>query len=194
MPERPSILAAHPRVTRRPISVEEFRRMRETGILRKDEDLELIDGVLIEMPAVSTYHDGMIFKLSHLLRRACGERVMVVRNRHIELGTINLPRADLAVFLARPAGSEDGPAGPTLLLLIEIGEDSLDYDRAVKTSLYAQHAVPEYWLVDLPGEAVEVHRRFGDDGYTAVERIGKEGALQLEPLSDACFPVATLFA
>ena len=56
------------------------------------------------------------------------------------------------------------------MLLIEIADSSLKYDRAVKRPLYASHGIPEFWIVDVGGQVVEVCRTPTDDGYASVTR------------------------
>jgi Putative restriction endonuclease len=57
------------------------------------------------------------------------------------------------------------------LALIELSESSLAYDRGIKLALYARFGVPEVWIVDLPGAAIEVYREPAGDAYAVKQRL-----------------------
>ena len=80
-----------------------------------------------------------------------------------------------------------------MLLLIEVADTSLNYDRAVKRALYARHAIPELWIVDLNAGEVEVCRQPGANGYAAVARVGRDGVLEPEMLAGVRIQAAALF-
>src|SRR3984957_17249808 len=77
MLDEPRLLAAHPWVTRRPITVSEYHRMGEVGILGDRDRVELIEGELVAMSPIGSYHHGTVNKLNHSLVQAVGERAVV---------------------------------------------------------------------------------------------------------------------
>ena len=77
MLDEPRLLAAHPWVTRRPITVTEYHRMGEVGILGDRDRVELIEGELVAMSPIGSYHHGTVNKLTHALVQAVGERAVV---------------------------------------------------------------------------------------------------------------------
>ena len=79
-----------------------------------------------------------------------------------------------------------------MLLLIEVADSSLAYDRAVKRSLYARHGIPEFWIVNLTAGEVEVCRTPTGDNYASVLHVGREAILEPVLLPGAAIPVATL--
>jgi Uma2 family endonuclease len=84
----------------------------------------------------------------------------------LRLGERSEPQADLVLARPRPdfyAQAHPGPAD--VFLVVEVAETSVDVDRQLKVPLYARAGIPEVWLVDLPGEAVEVSRRPSPQGY-----------------------------
>jgi len=79
-----------------------------------------------------------------------------------------------------------------VLVLIEVADSSVRYDRRVKLPLYALHGIPEFWIVDLPAGEVEVCRRPQSDTYTEVFRVGREGTLAMAMLPDVSIPVSSV--
>lgn len=81
-----------------------------------------------------------------------------------------------------------------VLLLIEVAESSLAYDRSTKLRLYAEAGIPEYWVVDCVAESIEVHRTPDPGGYRDVSRVAGAAALALQAFPDVTLTVAAIFA
>jgi Uma2 family endonuclease len=81
-----------------------------------------------------------------------------------------------------------------VLLLIEVADTSLGYDRTVKLRLYAEVGVPEYWIVDVAAEAVEVHRGPSAEGYREIVRVTGEGAVSPHAFPDVTLALREIFA
>ena len=168
--------------------------MGEVGILGERDRVELIEGELVAMSPVGSYHHGTVNKLNHALVQAVGERAVVSVQGPVRLDDFSEPEPDFALLKPRPDFYCDAHAQPAnVLLLIEVADTSLNYDRTVKRTLYARHAIPEFWIVDLASGEVEVSREPKADGYTAVERIGRDGDLTPELLPGVHIQAATLF-
>jgi Uma2 family endonuclease len=168
-----TILDAAPDVRRRKLSVAEFHRMGEAGILLEDDRVELIEGELIEMTPIGTRHMSTVIALTRVLQTAVGSAALVSVQNPVRLGRHSEPQPDLA--LLAPHAHRYRHALPTagdVLLLVEVADSSVDYDRKVKMPLYARHGVAEVWLVDLVEEVVEVHREPREEGYRSVTRHG----------------------
>jgi Uma2 family endonuclease len=175
--DEPRLLTAYPWVARRPITVADYYRMAEVGILGERDHVELIDGELVAMSPIGSYHHGTVIGLSHALWRAVGE-----------------PEPDCALLKPRPDFYRDAHAQPDdVLLLIEVADTSLNYDRTVKRMLYARHAIPEFWIVDLIAGEVEVCREPRADGYASVERVGRDGLLEPALLPGVHIMASSLF-
>ena len=190
----PRLLAANPWVARRPITVAEYYRMAEVGILGERDRVELIEGELVAMSPIGAYHTGTVNVLNHSLVHAVGERAMVSVQNPVRLDDLSEPQPDFALLRPRPGFYREAHAQPAdVLLLIEVADTSLNYDRAVKRALYARHAIPEFWIVDLTSGEVEVCRQPKADGYAAVHRVGRDGALEPELLPGVRIQASTLF-
>lgn len=180
-------------VARRRFTVEDYHRMAETGILCRADRVELIDGEVVEMSPIGPGHG---FWVAVLVRRLVGdlpERAVVWIQTSIRLDWHHEPEPDLAVlrppatrYRSRLPGPED------ILLLIEVADTSLAYDREVKLPLYARLGIPEVWIADVEGETVEVYRVPAPGGYPAVARVGRGGLLIPQAFPDIALAVDDL--
>ena len=173
---------AREEVTRRRFTVEEFHRMGEVGILREDERVELIEGEIVQMNPIGGRHVRCVNELNWLLGqqiRDGGLRVSI--QNPIRLNGGLEPQPDLAVILAAgSAGSLPGPAD--VLLVIEVCDTTLAYERNVKLPLYARAGIREAWIVDLQGEAIERNNDPAEDGFRRMERARHGRSLASEAL------------
>lgn len=141
----------------RRLTVAEYHRMVEAGVFDEDERLELIEGVLVRVSPQKRSHAHAVQKIGRLLSRQLGDEFDVLYQLPVTLGDQSEPEPDVAVVNAEEGRSRtEHPRHP--LLVIEVAGESLRKDRGVKAELYARHGVPEYWIVNLEAEAIEIHR------------------------------------
>jgi Uma2 family endonuclease len=145
-----------PSLTRRWTRVE-YERLVELGVFRPDERLELIDGALVVSEPQGSRHAATIRRVLAALRRALGDTWQIDSQLPIALDADSEPEPDVAVVQLDPAAYRDGHPSRAVLI-VEIAESSYRIDRDYKTSLYARAGVPDYWIIDLARDAVEVHR------------------------------------
>ena len=158
--------------TRRRFDVGAYYRMADTGILAPKDRVELIDGEIVEMAPIGSAHSGTTNRLTGLVGRLASDgRVVASVQSPLRLDPFNEPQPHL--MLLRPRADDYTTSHPTadVLLLVEVADSSLAWDRGPKLDLYARHAVPEVWIVDLPGRAAEVCRGPGPDGYAERRRL-----------------------
>src|SRR3954453_23884684 len=168
----PGLLARNPWVTRRLINVDEYYRMAEAGILGEKERVELIEGELIAMAPIGDDHMGTVNAVNYLLVLAVGERSVVSVQNPLRLSNLTEPQPDFTVLAPRADFyRKKRPMPEDTLLLVEVAETSVRYDRTVKLPLYARHGVPEYWIVRLDIAVVEVYRDPARDGYRSVQEV-----------------------
>lgn len=175
------------------ITVEEYHRMGEAGIFSEDDRVELIEGEVIDMAPIGTKHASIVDELNHLISRAVPDDCRARVQNPLRLAGANEPQPDLAVVrknASRYAVAHPGPED--VLLLIEVADSSLAYDRSVKIPLYARHGIPEVWLVDLGNRAVEVFREPSADGYRKVRRYHPGERLKSLALSEIVVDLAEL--
>jgi len=179
--ERPAV------PTRRRIDADEYRRMGEALILTPDERVELIEGEIIAMPPIGDAHAFTVIELNRAMAPAVvAGAVVVAVQSPLRLDPFNVPQPDL-LLLRPPSGAyRSRPPGPAdVLLLIEVADSSLAYDRTTKLPLYARHAIPEVWLLDLAAGALELHRAPAGGAYGTLERLtaGRATALLVPGLA-----------
>lgn len=151
---------------RRKLSVDDFHRMGEAGILNEDDRIELIDGEMIEMAPIGVLHASVVNELSQMLNAAIGRLALVSVQNPITLPPLNEPQPDIAVLKPRADKYRHAlPSAADILLVIEVADTTLRYDRDIKIPLYARHGIVEVWLVDLQSESVIVHRQPTPEGY-----------------------------
>lgn len=156
-------------LTTRRFSVDEYYRMAEAGILEPGERVELIDGEIVRMAAIGSRHGATVKRLIRHLVPAVGDRGLVQAQDPVRLGEFSEPEPDIAILEAREDDYATGHPGPDdVILLIEVADTTAAYDREVKAPLYASAGIPEYWMVDLPADRVEVYRQPREGSYQEV--------------------------
>ena len=187
------LLTRNPWVARRALTVAEYHRMGEVGILTERDRVELIEGELIAMSPIGSEHAGTVNALNRLLVQAVGERGVVAVQNPVRLDDLSEPQPDFAVLKPRADDYRRAtPRSADVLLIVEVADTSLAYDRDVKRSLYARHGVPEFWIVNLATNEVEVCRAPTGDQYASVSHVGRDGVLEPELLSGVTIAVAAI--
>lgn len=156
-------------VQRHRLTVEQYHRMAEAGVLAREARVELIEGVIVDMAPIGSRHAAAVKKLTALLTSAVGAQAIVSVQDPIRLGDRSEPQPDLALLRARDDFyAEATPTAADTLLVIEVAQATAAYDRQVKVPLYAQHGVPEVWIVDLDFSLVRFYRAPHGDRYTDI--------------------------
>jgi Uma2 family endonuclease len=175
-------------LTEHRFTVDEYHRMGEAGIFHEDDRVELIRGRIVQMSPIGRRHAGCVKYLGNTLIRLLGPRAVIGIQDPVITDAEGEPQPDVAVLAPRPGFYRDRhPAPADILLLIEVADTSLDYDRGEKLPLYAEAGVREVWLVNLPGDAIEVYRDPRDGRYADV-RTARRG----ETIAPLAFPDLTL--
>ena len=189
------LLIRNPWVARRPLTVAEYHRMGEAGILTEDDRVELIEGQLIAMSPIGSDHSGTVNALNRALVRAVGDRGVVAVQNPVQLDDLSEPQPDFSVLKPRDDDYRRATPRPhEVLFIVEVANTSLAYDRAVKRALYARHGIPEFWIVNLAANEVEVCRTPAGEQYASIVRIGRDGVLEPELLPGVAIPVAALLS
>ena len=158
---------------RRRLTVDDFAKMCEVGILSADDRVELIDGELVEMPPMGSEHAGIVNELANVLPGLLDPAVSLRVQSSVQLTRYTQPEPDLAVvsrdsrlYLHRHPQPEE------ILIAIEVAVSSLTYDREQKMPRYAAAGVPEAWLVDVRARTITVYTDPTTDGYRAWHTLG----------------------
>jgi Uma2 family endonuclease len=191
--EELGLLSRYPAVPRRLLTVDEYHRMGEVGILTEDDRVELIEGELVAMAPIGSEHIAASNALNRLLVVAVGDRGIVSVGNPVRLNRHSEPQPDFTILKPRAGYRKMLPRPGDTMLAVEVANTSLDYDRKVKLALYARSAIAEVWIVNLAAEQVEVYRSPVGDGYTSVARAGGSDELTIEALPGVSIPVARIF-
>ncbi len=157
------------RIPLRPLTVEDYERMVDAGILGEDEHVELLNGQLSERAPLTPEHAAIAQWLASLLIRAIGDDVAAVRMQlPVRLPPLSEPEPDIALV---PAGDYAHAHPREALLLIEIAVSSRRLDLGTKAEIYAVSGVAEYWVIDIPARAVHVLTEPSGDGYGSCRQV-----------------------
>jgi Uma2 family endonuclease len=173
----------------RPLRRAEYERLVEAGAF-ESERVELLEGLLVEMRPQRASHASAIEVLTELLYSARHPDQKVRVQLPLALGDESEPEPDLCVV---PAGDHRERHPSEALLVIEVAESSLVKDRR-KATLYARAGVPEYWLVDVVNQRVEVRTQPEGDAYLRQETVASGGELSSSLLPALKLPVDRIFA
>lgn len=154
------------RVLRHRFTVDEYDRMGVVGIFVEDDRVELVDGEIVQMTPIGSRHAAYVDRLAELLRSVLGQGAIVRVQSPIRLGSHSEPQPDLAVLRRRPDFyAAAHPAAPDVLLVIEVGDASVEFDRVTKIPLYGQAGISQAWLVDVVAGSLEDYRGPTAQGY-----------------------------
>jgi len=148
------------------LTVEAFQDLARTGHIGEDDRIELIDGVLVEMAPIGNDHATAVNRLTRLLVIALGDAGVVSVQNGVALPPHSVPQPDVAVLVPRFREYGAGAPHPAdVLLMIEVADTTLPWDRRTKMPLYARSGVRESWIVDLRARHIEVYTGPAGDGY-----------------------------
>jgi Uma2 family endonuclease len=167
-----------PPLPRRRWTREEYGRMLDAGILQPDERVELLDGEVVPMTPQKSLHAATVQALSSILMHAVAAGFQVRVQLPLALGRHSEPEPDIAVVRGeRWDFRSEHP--DTAALVAEVADTSLGRDRLRKGPLYARAGIPEYWILDLTSDTLEVCRDPGEDGYASVSQLRRGQTVRL---------------
>lgn len=151
---------------KRKLTADEYQHMGEAGIIRPDERVERLDGELYEMPPIGDGHIGKVNRANFVFSQRLAGRAIVSVQNPIRLSPFSEPQPDIAILRLRPDFYETSKARPEdVLLLADVADSSLDYDRRDKLPRYAAAGIIEVWIVNVIDRCIEVDRNPRPDGY-----------------------------
>jgi Uma2 family endonuclease len=182
-------------ISRKLFSVEEFQRIADAGIFPPDSRFELIRGEIIEMPIPTRLHSGRVNKLTRVFTSKLGESAIVCIQNPMFVDKMSEPRPD--VVICKPLPELFGPFEPEpsdVLLLVEISDTSLRYDTKIKSRLYAEAGIPEYWILNIPNDILQVCTDPSDGEYRRIENLERGQTITAQMLPGFVFTSDELLA
>jgi Uma2 family endonuclease len=166
------------------ITVDTFNRMIDDGYFGPEDRVELIRGELVNMAPIGHEHAGHVKQLNRMLTLSIGDRGILGVQDPLILEDLSQPQPDIAILRSRiDFYARSNPTAQDVLLIIEVSDSTLAYDRQVKGPLYAEAGIADYWIVNLPGEQIIVHRDPTPTGYRSVQVLRRG-----EMVSPLAFP------
>jgi Uma2 family endonuclease len=165
----------------------EYDKLVDAGVIGEDEHVELIDGSIVEMSPEGARHAGTIEVAADVLRRVFGAEHTVRVQHPLIVDPDGEPQPDIAVVHGGPrAHLAEHPHEAALV--VEVAETSIAYDRGHKARLYARAGFPDYWIINLADDLVEVYRDPAAEGYRSVAVVARGAAVS--PLGTASCSIA----
>ncbi|MEG4577132.1 Uma2 family endonuclease [Microcoleus sp. N3A4] len=177
---------------RRLFTVQEYHLMGEAGILSEDDRVELIEGEIVQMAAIGTRHASCVKRLIAVFSDLERRRAIIGAQDPIQLTERTEPQPD--IVLLQPRADYYATAHPVpseVLLLVEVSDSTVDFDRDVKVPNYARAGIQEVWLWDLEINCLEVYRFPTANGYTSMQKF--ERGEMVAPLAFPEFEVSVDF-
>jgi Uma2 family endonuclease len=156
-------------------SVSEIERLSAGGYFRDDDRFELVGGEIVPMSPKGRRHEAIREALAFRFSRAAPEGVFVASESRFNLADDTFVIPDI---LVRPGAIRTPDLrGKDALLIVEVAETSLAYDRGMKALLFASHGVCEYWVINAPTLVTAVHTGPSATGFGEIKEVGPKGTL-----------------
>jgi Uma2 family endonuclease len=179
--------------TKHRFSVKEYYRMAETGVLRPDARVELLNGEIIDMSPIGPFHGGLVKRLSRIFNLKAKGRWIVSTQDPLHLEDYSEPEPD--VMLLKPAPDDytsRHPQPDDVFLLIEVSDTTLDFDHEEKLPAYGRAGVAEAWIVNLIDAMIEIYREPHFTGYGSKTILRAGDTIAPLAFPDAAVDVAEL--
>ncbi len=162
------------------ITVSEYDQMALHGIIGDDERVELLCGKIIPMSPIGKRHALCVNQLNQVILPSLGDRAALTVQNPIQIDDYTEPEPDLALIQAPLTRYADHhPRPEEVYLVIEVADTTLQKDRMVKLPLYAKAGIPECWIVNLEGKAIEAYREPEEDSYLHKQTLRAGESLSL---------------
>jgi Uma2 family endonuclease len=164
-------------------SVEEYNKLGEAGIFHEDDRVELLNGEIVVMAPIGKHHIIAVRRLLNHFVKRYGDLCYVDCQSPVVLDNFSEPQPDILLVSLKIDESDEKPQPKDIFLAIEVADSTVRYDSTTKLRAYARAGIPEYWIVNLADNAIDVHRQ--PSGETYAEHFRRERPDQLAP---AAFP------
>jgi Uma2 family endonuclease len=165
----------------------------ELGFFGENDRVELIRGEIVEMSPKGTPHETCITRLWRRLSKLLGERATLRCQAPIILPHYSEPKLDLAIVQNRPDDYLSAYPSPSdVLLVIEVADSTLKYDREIKIPLYAEAGISNYWIFNLVQTRLEVYTEPYQDLQGNFDYRLTRIVLPNEAVALGCFPDLSL--
>ena len=185
-------IQTQPEARRLRFSVDDYYKMIELGMLKDYEKAEIIDGELIQKMTIGDRHALIVDLLNKFFIRNVSDDVRVGIQNPLRVTDFNEPEPDIVLSDLTKYDGKRHPRPSEVILVVEVSDTTLKYDRDVKLPLYAEAGIEEVWIVNLKKDIIEVHRNPFGDIYQTVKIFKKHEALNSSVLLDLVLEVSKI--
>ncbi len=179
--------------TRRRFTVAEYYAMADAGILFENDPTELLDGDVIVMPPIGDWHAARVKIFANTMPPALQRRAMIAVQDPVRLDENNEPQPDVMLLLWRDDFYDGGhPVPADVLLLIEVSDTTLDYDRNEKLPRYARASIPEVWIANRPNLRIETYSNPVNGEYATIRHYGPGESIAPQAFPDIVLEVSRI--
>ncbi len=174
-------------------TVAEYDRMGEAGILAEDDRVELVEGEIIEMSPIGRRHAACVARLTNLFGKLLRESAIVWVQNPIVLNDYSEPQPDITLLSRRDDFYERSlPTPDDVLLIVEVSDTTLEYDRQIKVPLYARAGIAEVWIINLMADQVEIYAQPENDTYQSQRQARRGEIIDLSRVFDLSLSVDSI--
>ena len=178
----------------RSLTSADYYQMMESGIIREGERVELILGQIFTMAAKGTRHTLSTRKLFKQLLALIGDRADVQSQDPITLANNSEPEPDIVIARLRSDDyANSHPAPADIILVIEVADSSIRFDRETKAPLYAAAGISEYWIVNLIDNRLEIYRQPQGSIYTSIQIVTPPQSINLPQFLEIVMEIGDFF-
>lgn len=169
-------------------TIDNYEKMIDRGIFTPQDNLELINGEVIEMSPIGIKHATTVLRLTNVFPLLFQNKALVSVQNSIILNDYSQPEPDLVLLKKRDDFYEQKrPTSEDIFLLIEVSDSSLKYDREIKLPLYAENNISEVWIFNLNDDVIEVYSQPQNNYYQQQQIFTKK-----DTISCSAFPKIAL--
>jgi Uma2 family endonuclease len=174
-------------------TVAEYYKMAEAGILTEKDRVELIEGEIVQMPPIGSAHTGNVARIAEFLLVLAGRTATIWVQNPIRLDEHTELQPDVALLRRREDYyTKAHPEPPDVLLVIEVSQTTVAYDRDVKIPLYARAGIPAAWIANLPEQRFEVYGDLAGGIYRTIRLMCRGESLDVPGLPGTACTVEDL--
>jgi Uma2 family endonuclease len=189
-----SVEVATPTFTAHRFTVEEYGRMGEAGVFSPDVRVELIEGEIVDMSPIGDRHAACVGWLTQTITLLLQRAYLVWAQNPVQLDNYSEPEPDILVLRPRDDFYRNGKPHPEdVLLLIEVSDSTLGFDRKRKVPLYARKGIPEVWIVNINEERVETFTDPSGGAYQTTAAFSRGEEVQSRSLAALRLDVSEIF-
>ncbi len=183
-----------PLPARRRFTVAEYYAMADAGILSENDRVELLDGDLIEMPPIGNWHGASVKLVNNTILPSLQGRAIIAVQDPVRLDEHSEPQPDIMLLHWRDDFYRNGhPTPGDVLLLIEVADSSVEFDRTVKLAAYARAGIAELWIVARAEHRIEAYTEPAGNEYATVRYFGPGETVAPQAFPDITLEVNRLF-